>query len=628
MKKLLCIIMMSIIFSTVVFATDNTSEFIDLSEEHWAYDAIQTLKSMQILSGYENGAFKPNDYVTREEFAVLITKAFNLKQSSSLMPSFSDVTPNKWSYQYIEASKDYLTGYYPYGGTPFFQPEIYTTREDVTVSLVRALNLDLSRFDVLTFEDEEEISRNMRSYIATAVNEHLISGYEDQTFRPQAPITRAEIAVLIHKAIKQSNHGQVFFLEMELPSITNFKNLMIYGKTHPDAKITVNGYVVSNDSGIFSGIYNLNEGEKTYTVNIVSTMPDGRTKSVYKEVEYALPEGYFKVHLDEKTKDQIVYVSGDIYNYDYEHTVRVNQKQINIQQNGHWEERLELQVGENHFDIEMTDHFGDTHKITKSIAFMPSAPIITYNLLPKQVFEKSFSLSGILSDSTGETLKLYINNALVHVSNGGHFNKTYDLKIGVNEFEVFAVNEYGMKTYDTLEVNYEPKATIIKNFYMPETVEVDYCYLEFECENTSGEMFQTYLNGMYLNPIINSRSDQRITHKYQKYLKLKPGINNFVIEVSSGNTMVEKTFEVNYKPMNPSIIILDLEIKDNIEIYSIAVESPSEIFSSLNGESVEYNSRKQLDNNHSIYYYVIESSELLDVFQVRNIYGATSEQEL
>lgn len=53
--------------------------FIDVPEEHWAYQAIEALAEMGIINGYEDGSFKPNNPVTRAEVATIISRLKEVK---------------------------------------------------------------------------------------------------------------------------------------------------------------------------------------------------------------------------------------------------------------------------------------------------------------------------------------------------------------------------------------------------------------------------------------------------------------------------------------------------------------------------------------------------------------------
>lgn len=185
------------------------SIFSDVPENHWAYSEIQYFYDSVVIDGVGNGMFAPNDNVTREQFAKMISRIYGKTYYgyNADVQTFSDVTPDRWSYDYIESVKEYLTGYYPDGAKPFFNPEGIATREDVAYALVKIGGLDKefsSDDSVLdNYKDSHEISYNLRQYVSSAIQSGLLRGYEDNTIRPQEGITRAETAALLFRAIKR-----------------------------------------------------------------------------------------------------------------------------------------------------------------------------------------------------------------------------------------------------------------------------------------------------------------------------------------------------------------------------------------------------------------------------------------
>lgn len=210
MKKtvsLLVILMLTVsAFSTTIFA-DTT--FTDVPENHWAYNEIQYFYDSVVIDGVGNSMFAPDDNVTREQFAKMISRIYGKTYYGykTDVQTFSDVTPDRWSYDYIESVKEYLTGYYPEGGQAFFNPEGIATREDVAYALVKIGGLDkeisVNNSVLNNYSDNHEISYNLRPYLSIAVQAGLIRGYEDNTIRPQEGITRAETAALLFRAIKR-----------------------------------------------------------------------------------------------------------------------------------------------------------------------------------------------------------------------------------------------------------------------------------------------------------------------------------------------------------------------------------------------------------------------------------------
>lgn len=185
------------------------STFSDVPENHWAYSEIQYFYDSVVIDGVGNGMFAPNDNVTREQFAKMISRIYGKTYYGykAQVQTFSDVTPDRWSYDYIESVKEYLTGYYPQDGQPFFNPEGIATREDVAYALVKIGGLEKayggSQVVLKYYSDSDEISPHLRTYVAIAVQSGLLKGYEDNTIRPQEGITRAETAALLFRAIKR-----------------------------------------------------------------------------------------------------------------------------------------------------------------------------------------------------------------------------------------------------------------------------------------------------------------------------------------------------------------------------------------------------------------------------------------
>jgi hypothetical protein len=104
-----------------------TKHFPDVTEGWYYTTAVETLASMGIISGYDNGNFGPNDYVTREQFIAIAIRFATLNVGSGV--TFSDVATSWWSYQYIASAVNYgwIDGYSD--GT--FKPSAIITRGEV-----------------------------------------------------------------------------------------------------------------------------------------------------------------------------------------------------------------------------------------------------------------------------------------------------------------------------------------------------------------------------------------------------------------------------------------------------------------------------------------------------------------
>lgn len=104
---------------------------------HWAQAYIETLSSQGVLNGFPDGTFRPNEPVTRAQFATLVTTAFRLRNTSGTFIGFRDVPPSHWAANAIStAAANNLVAGFPDGT---FRPEQPVTRTEALVILTNAL---------------------------------------------------------------------------------------------------------------------------------------------------------------------------------------------------------------------------------------------------------------------------------------------------------------------------------------------------------------------------------------------------------------------------------------------------------------------------------------------------------
>lgn len=194
-------------------ATQSTVNFTDLPSTHWAYSFIAEMVNRKVISGYPDGKFRPNNTITRAEFAKIMITASGITPKKVNYSSFSDIEATNWASPFVESVKDYMTGYRTADGKYIFNPSASATREDVAVALVKFKGYDANRLpDQSTieamFKDFAGISESAKSYVALAVENGLVSGFQDETFRPQATITRAEATVMLWRAYQYGNDNK------------------------------------------------------------------------------------------------------------------------------------------------------------------------------------------------------------------------------------------------------------------------------------------------------------------------------------------------------------------------------------------------------------------------------------
>ena len=170
-------------------------ELSDISD-CWAATNIKALVDAGAITGYPDGSFKPDNNISRAEFAVVLVKAFNLESEGGKV--FAD-TADHWAQDYIATAQalGIVNGY----DNDYFGPNDLITREQMAIMIVKAAKLE-DQSSETAFSDDNEISTWAKSGISTALAHQIITGYPDNTFIPQGSATRAEAVTAIVMALK------------------------------------------------------------------------------------------------------------------------------------------------------------------------------------------------------------------------------------------------------------------------------------------------------------------------------------------------------------------------------------------------------------------------------------------
>jgi len=163
---------------------------------HWAQANINKLVALGAISGYPDGSFKPDNTITRAEFATMLVKTFKLTSQGGKV--FAD-TANHWAKDYIATAASYgiVNGY----DANTFGPDDLITREQMAVMIVKAAKVKATAAEI-TFTDSSAISAWAGEAVAAAVQNGIMKGYPDGTFGPRRNATRAEAVTVIANALK------------------------------------------------------------------------------------------------------------------------------------------------------------------------------------------------------------------------------------------------------------------------------------------------------------------------------------------------------------------------------------------------------------------------------------------
>lgn len=158
------------------------------SKDHWAESQINKFVDLGYVNGYEDGNFKPENSITRAEFVKILNRTFGLTKLSGKV--FLD-TSNHWARKDIDIAV--TNGVCKGKSSTEFKPDDLITREEaaVMVSNYKKIN-DKNNDKINLYYDSDKVSSWAKDSVEGVIEHGYMKGYDDNTFRPQSNITRAE----------------------------------------------------------------------------------------------------------------------------------------------------------------------------------------------------------------------------------------------------------------------------------------------------------------------------------------------------------------------------------------------------------------------------------------------------
>lgn len=210
MKKKISKLLLGLILCNAVVGTAYSKDFTDLTSKHWAYKEIQSLAGESIVVGYPDGSFKPDNAATRAEFATMVIKA--LKQENSPLAEtvdFSDVNYSHWAFNTIQRAQAFeLIKGFPDGT---FRPEENVSKAEAIAILISAVNTgDMTEAEAKQYLKKYVDLKQIPAWAlvpAAKAEKYKVTANPPQSkkkFNPDKKITRAEIAVNLYNMKKQA----------------------------------------------------------------------------------------------------------------------------------------------------------------------------------------------------------------------------------------------------------------------------------------------------------------------------------------------------------------------------------------------------------------------------------------
>ena len=180
----------------------NVHRFSDVSDDFWGSVPINSLYELCIINGIEDDVFMPERNVTRAEFAKMLVNAASLNVDTEYEVGFSDVNENDWFYPFVAAAVREGVVLGYDDGT--FRPALCINRQDMAVMIYRALKSKTDNHDVgsIGFNDESEISDYAYEAVSVLKAAGIVDGMDNGNYNPLDNVTRAQAAKAIYEFLQ------------------------------------------------------------------------------------------------------------------------------------------------------------------------------------------------------------------------------------------------------------------------------------------------------------------------------------------------------------------------------------------------------------------------------------------
>ncbi len=181
-----------------------TADFSDVKADHWAYEYIMELRNLGVTDGIGNNQFGLGKNITRAEFVAFLCKLMNWQVVENSASHFTDTgNSSNWYYNYVETA---LQNGAITTEQKTFRPTNFITREEMAVMIVRALGYDVLANQITNLGSPFPDVKNNMGYITIAKDCGIISGISESQFAGSQTATREQAAKMMIKMVRLTNN--------------------------------------------------------------------------------------------------------------------------------------------------------------------------------------------------------------------------------------------------------------------------------------------------------------------------------------------------------------------------------------------------------------------------------------
>lgn len=329
-----CIAILTALFITVSLIMPVFAQISDISD-NWAKAEIIKWTEEGIINGYPDGTFRPQKSITRAEFVAIVGRVFKYIDTSK--KAFDDVSKDKW--YAADISKAFAAGIITGDNSTTFRPDAPISRQEAALILYRAFNLKVKNPKASeSFSDSAEIPNWSRDAISALFENGYVTGRPGNKFAPKANITRAEAVKMIDNIVeKLINEPGTFTGEINGNLVVNtadvvLKDMVINGDLYlahgiGEGSVTLDGVTVKGRTVVMGGGENSIILNNTSLQGLIIIKQDGKIRVVAKgdtsvasvvlnsgaklQTEELTGEGFGEVEIIEVPAGESIVLDGD-----------------------------------------------------------------------------------------------------------------------------------------------------------------------------------------------------------------------------------------------------------------------------------------------------------------------------
>ncbi len=571
--------------------------FQDVPRDYWARETIYSFAQRGLVSGYVDGSFRPEAGVTREEICKLMAVTFQLRLQQPAAATYSDVSPERWSYLYVEACGPLLSE--TNAGQRIFYPSAAATRQDIAAALVKLLGYtpsDAARnvSQIRRFTDSAQIAPELAGYIGLAVERGLVYGYPDGSFRPGAPVTRAEAVVLLSRAMGQA--ASELNANARLDYSADGATVFLTVTAEEGCTVSVNAERIKLEKTastyqgqeIWQATYTyrfLTDGVKDFFVEV---RKDGKFKTIDLTAEFDSGMPVLTItNCPEQTGEKQVTLTGTATDGSGKLNLTINGEYIYIGRSGSWSKTYDLHDGPNAFQFLLVNGAGKTVTETRTVNLVQDAPELVFTYCPETVTEREILLRGTIYDVNYD-ITLYLNGAFVDAAYAGklvNWSSVQTLSPGANTFTFYLVNKAGRSVTETRTIYLDGDAPELEITNCPEQASTPEVTIRGRMFDANFPVTLT-INGVYIDT-----ASPGIHKVWSNAYTLQEGANPFVITLTNTagkSVTVERT--IVYGMDGPQLFFTECPETSpvkSVTIRGIIFDALYDVKLSVNGVPVE-----------------------------------------